>query len=86
MAQNESLRKLYDELYKSKRYTKTYKEFVRQFKTPFKQKKLYTSLNKDKLYTKSFIEFQDQFFGSEITEDINQEQPLKQTKWETKYP
>ena len=78
MAQNESLRKLYDELYKSKRYTKTYKEFVRQFKTPFKQKKLYTSLNKDKLYTKSFIEFQDQFFGSEITEDINQEQQQQQ--------
>ena len=62
MAQNESLRKLYDELYKSKLYTKSFEDFVKQFSDSTKQKKLYNSLNKDKLYTKSFIEFQDQFF------------------------
>ena len=71
MAQNESLRKLYDELYKSKLYTKSFEDFVKQFSDSTKQKKLYNSLNKDKLYTKSFLDFQDQFFTSSIDDSID---------------
>ena len=59
-------------------YTKSFEDFVKQFSDSAKQKKLYTSLHKDKLYTKSFIEFQDQFFGGEITQDINQGQPQQE--------
>ena len=74
MAQNESLRKLYDELYKSQLYTKSFDAFVKQFSDSTKQKKLYNSLNKDKLYTKSFLDFQDQFFSSPIDNSLDPSQ------------
>ena len=78
--QNKSLRKLYNELYKSQLYTKSYEDFVKQFSDSTKQKKLYNSLNKDKLYTKSFLDFQEQFFSSPQDEEENEKRTLVLTK------
>ncbi len=55
------MEKLYNQLYKDGKYTKTFEDFQNQFGTPEKSEKLYTALNQAGDYTKSFDDFQTQF-------------------------
>lgn len=55
-------RALYDSLKRDGLYTKSYKEFVRQFADTEKQKRLYAMLNADKLYSRTADDFAKQFF------------------------
>jgi len=55
------MEKLYNQLYKDGKYTKTFEDFQNQFGTPEKSEKLYTALNQAGDYTKSFGDFQAQF-------------------------
>ena len=55
------MEKLYNQLNKDGKYTKTFEEFQVQFGTPEKSKKLYSALNQAGDYTKSFDDFKVQF-------------------------
>ncbi len=58
------MKELYDNLFKSGDYTKSFEEFVNQFGDTEKSKVLYNALNESGDYTKSFEEFVVQFgFG-----------------------
>ena len=58
------MKELYDNLFKSGDYTKSFEEFVNQFGDTEKSKVLYNALNEAGDYTKSFEEFVVQFgFG-----------------------
>ena len=55
------MEKLYNQLNKDGKYTKTFEEFQVQFGTPEKSEKLYSALNQAGDYTKSFDDFKVQF-------------------------
>ena len=55
------MEKLYNQLYKDGKYTKTFEDFQSQFGTPETSKKLYTALNEAGDYTRSFDDFKAQF-------------------------
>jgi len=56
-------KKLYDQLYKTQLYTKTYPEFQKQFNNPQSIDKLYQGLSESELYTKPKEDFYNQFFS-----------------------
>lgn len=57
-------RALYDKLYKTQLYTKSYDEFQKQYSNPESIGKLYQGLTDNQLYTKSKDEFTNQYFGA----------------------
>jgi len=64
------MKELYDNLFKSGDYTKSFEEFVNQFGDTEKSKVLYNALNEAGDYTKSFEEFVVQFgFGEKKKTD-----------------
>ena len=63
-------KKLYDQLYKSQLYTKSYDDFHKQFNNPQSVDKLYQGLSDSQLYTKSKGDFYNQFFGHLPSQDV----------------
>lgn len=57
-------RALYDGLYKTQLYTKSYDEFKKQYNNPDAIGQLYKGLNDNQLYLKSKDDFTAQYFGS----------------------
>lgn len=57
-------RALYDGLYKTQLYTKSYDEFKKQYNNPEAIGQLYKGLNDNQLYLKSKDDFYAQYFGS----------------------
>jgi hypothetical protein len=60
------MEKLYEALYDSGKYTKSFDDFKSQFSSLEGQEKLYKALNKSGDYTKSFNNFSNQFFGGSV--------------------
>ena len=60
------MEKLYEALYDSGKYTKSFDDFKSQFSSLEGQEKLYKALNKSGDYTKSFDNFSNQFFGGSV--------------------
>ncbi len=57
------IKRLYDGLYKTKRYTKSFDEFKTQYSSQEAIDKLYTGLEKSQSYTKGKDEFYKQYFN-----------------------
>lgn len=57
-------RRLYDNLYKTQLYTKSFDEFEKQYSTPEQIGKLWDGLHKTQLYTKSQQDFVNQYFST----------------------
>ena len=60
------MEKLYEALYGSGQYTKTFNDFQNQFSSQEGQEKLYGALKSSGDYTKSFNDFSGQFFGAPV--------------------
>ena len=68
------MEKLYNQLYKDGKYTKTFEDFKSQFGTPETSEKLYTALNEAGDYTKSFDDFKSQFnIAGKTSDPVNVE-------------
>ena len=68
------MEKLYNQLYKDGKYTKTFEDFKSQFGTPETSEKLYTALNEAGDYTKSFDDFKAQFnIAGKTSDPVNVE-------------
>ena len=68
------MEKLYNQLYKDGKYTKTFEDFQSQFGTPETSEKLYTALNEAGDYTKSFDDFKAQFnIAGKTSDPVNVE-------------
>ena len=68
------MEKLYNQVYKDGKYTKTFEDFQSQFGTPETSEKLYTALNEAGDYTRSFDDFKSQFnIAGKTSDPVNVE-------------
>ena len=71
------MEKLYNQLYKDGKYTKTFEDFQSQFGTPETSEKLYTALNEAGDYTRSFDDFKAQSPFAEEAQRVIEEETAK---------